>query len=352
VRPNNAAFNCPTMVRTLASILALLAVCTVVAVAAENPATEAVRRLARGINLGNALEAPAEGAWGVTLRSEYFDIIKDAGFTSVRIPVRWSAHAQAEAPYAIAPEFFARVDFVVRGALSRGLNVVIDDHHYAELFQNPQRELPRLIALWDQIASHYRDYSQDVFFELLNEPQGEMTDDVWQEVMLKLLRTVRRTNHDRMVIVGPGHLNGLDHLANLRLPDEDTRLIATFHYYRPMSFTHQMASWVKGSELWKGTVWAGTADQRQAVKSDFDEAAQWARANRRPLYVGEFGAYGAADIESRVRWTAAVVQEAERHGFGWAYWEFNAGFGAYDTEAQAWREDLLNALIARPPVKK
>jgi endoglucanase len=340
------------MIRTLTSILTLLVACTVVSLSAEAPATDALRRLGRGINLGNALESPAEGEWGVMLRSEYFDIVKDAGFTSVRIPVRWSAHAEAEPPYAITPDFFARVDRAVREALSRGLNVVIDDHHYAELYQNPQRELPRLIALWDQIASHYRDYSDDMFFELLNEPQGQLTDDLWQEVMLKLLKTVRRTNPDRIVIVGPGHLNGFDHLAGLHLPEEDRRLIVTFHYYRPMSFTLQMASWVKGSELWKGTNWAGTADQRQAVKADFDDAAAWAKANRRPLYLGEFGAYSAADMESRVRWTAAVVQEAEQHGFGWAYWEFNSDFGAYDPKARAWREDLLNALIPRPPFEK
>jgi endoglucanase len=342
-----------TMFRMLASTLALLAACTCVAVCAEDPAAEAVRRLGRGINLGNALEAPAEGEWGVTLRSEYFDIIKHAGFTSVRIPVRWSAHAPAEPPYAIAPEFFARVDWAVREALSRGLSVVIDDHHYAELFQDPQRELPRLIALWDQIAAHYRDYSDDVFFELLNEPQGELTDELWQQdVMLKLLETVRRTNPDRVMIVGPGHFNSFDHLANLRLPDEDRRLIVTFHYYRPMSFTHQTAYWVKGSDLWKGTTWAGTADQRQALRKDFDEAAEWATANRRVLYLGEFGAYSAADIESRVRWTAAVVQEAQQRGFSWAYWEFNSDFGAYDPKAHAWREDLLNALIPRTDINK
>jgi endoglucanase len=62
-------------------------------------------RLGRGINLGNALEAPHEGDWGVTLKADYFSKIKAAGFQNVRIPVRWSAHAAREAPFTIEPKF-------------------------------------------------------------------------------------------------------------------------------------------------------------------------------------------------------------------------------------------------------
>ena len=43
--------------------------------------------IGRGVNLGNALEAPEEGKWGVRLKEQYFDLIAGAGFTSVRIPV-------------------------------------------------------------------------------------------------------------------------------------------------------------------------------------------------------------------------------------------------------------------------
>ena len=60
----------------------------------------------RGVNLANALEAPREGDWGVVLKEEYFDRIASAGFDSVRLPVRWSAHAEASPPYRIDPKFF------------------------------------------------------------------------------------------------------------------------------------------------------------------------------------------------------------------------------------------------------
>ena len=71
------------------------------------------KALGRGINLGNALEAPKEGEWGVKLKAEYFTAIKKAGFATVRLPVRWSAHAGKEAPYTIDPKFAERVDWAL-----------------------------------------------------------------------------------------------------------------------------------------------------------------------------------------------------------------------------------------------
>jgi endoglucanase len=53
---------------------------------ASRDAFAANKLLGRGVNLGNALDAPEEGAWGFTLKEEYFQAIKDAGFNSVRIP--------------------------------------------------------------------------------------------------------------------------------------------------------------------------------------------------------------------------------------------------------------------------
>ena len=44
-------------------------------------------KLARSVNLGNALEAPNEGDWGVVLEAKYFTLIKEAGFTAEQIGV-------------------------------------------------------------------------------------------------------------------------------------------------------------------------------------------------------------------------------------------------------------------------
>src|SRR5579884_1193481 len=103
------------------------------------------RRLGRGINLGNALEAPKEGEWGVTLKPEYFRIIKEAGFDTVRLPVRWSGHAAAKAPYTIDPDFAARVDWAIEQALQNRLNIIVNVHHYEGADVDPDQHIPRLV---------------------------------------------------------------------------------------------------------------------------------------------------------------------------------------------------------------
>ena len=101
---------------------------------------------------------------------------------------------------------------------------------------------------------------------------------------------------------------------------------------------------------WKGKTWTDKPEEHAALTRDFEKAAKWAKDHDRPLYLGEFGAYPAADMESRARWTAAIAREAERLGMSWAYWEFAAGFGAYDKDAGAWRGPIKNALV--PPASK
>jgi len=114
-------------------------------------------RIGRAVNLGNALEAPNEGEWGVTLRAEYFSLIKNAGFTAVRIPVRFSNHAAVEPPYTIDSTFLARVDWAVNNALDQGLVAIVDMHHYVEIFEKPYEHKERFLAIWKQLAEHYQD---------------------------------------------------------------------------------------------------------------------------------------------------------------------------------------------------
>lgn len=305
-------------------------------------------RIGRAVNLGNALEAPNEGEWGVILKAEYFSLIKNAGFTAVRIPIYFSGHAAVDAPYTIDPTFLTRVDWVVNQALTQGLVAIIDMHNYPEIFEKPYDNEARFMGLWEQIADHYKDYSPDVYFELLNEPNGQLTTDIWSKFIAEALAIIRKTNPTRPVIVGPGEWYSTAQLPFLTLP-EDTNIIVSIHYYLPFHFTHQGAEWVDGSTAWLGTTWDGSSTQRLILRQDLLTAVDWGKRNNRPIFLGEFGAYSKADMASRALWTEAVARSAEEMGIPWAYWEFCSGFGVYDPVANKWNEALLNALMPKKP---
>lgn len=295
--------------------------------------------------MGNMLEAPNEGEWGLFVKEEYFDLIKQAGFDFVRLPVQWNSHADGNAPYTIDPAFFARIDEVLGWALKRNLTIVLDFHYYDELMSNPWGNEERYLAIWKQIAEHYRDYPSTVLFELLNEPYDQLNAALWNEYLSAGLKTVRESNPVRDVVIGPVNWNAYDWISTLDVPD-DEHLIVTFHYYLPFEFTHQGAEWIGDeSNAWIGTTWEATDEQKAEITNNFDSVAEWASRNHVRILMGEFGAYSKAPQDSRVRWTEFTAREAERHGFAWAYWEFGSGFGVYDPDAKVWREDLLKALI-------
>ncbi len=302
--------------------------------------------LGRGVNLGNALEAPQEGEWGMKVKPAYLALIAEAGFDSIRLPVRWSAHADEDSPYTISPAFFQRVDEAIQQAFEHELTVVLDLHHYDGLMEDPAPHRERFLALWAQVAEHYRASPPSLLFELLNEPNKNLDAETWNDLLMAAIRQIRVTNPERTLVVGPANWNAIKGLDSLTLPEDDRRIIVTFHYYLPFKFTHQGAGWVgPHTKEWVGTQWNGTADERLAIEADFDRAASWARKHRRPLYLGEFGVYEPADMDSRARWTEFVRRAAEERGMAWAYWEFGAGFGIYDRNGESWRTPLLRALL-------
>ena len=301
-------------------------------------------RVGHGFNFGDALEAPHEGDWGVTLKESYFAAIHDAGFKSVRIPIAWAVHVGPGPGYVIDPAFVARVDWAVQQAEAQHLTAILDYHNDDALMKNPDANADRFVAIWKQVAEHYFSAPNSILFELLNEPNGNMDAPHWNALLQRTLQVIRVSNPQRIVVVGPVQWNGINALSSLQLPADDLRLAVTIHYYDPMTFTHQGAEWVQGSNAWLGNKWEGTEADKKAVTDSFARATDWGRANRRPIFLGEFGSYHNGDMASRVRWTGFVVRTAEENHFPWTYWEFCAGFGAYDPQAQQWRVPLLGAL--------
>lgn len=274
-------------------------------------------RLGKCVNLSNMLEAPREGDWGRAFADADIANIKAKGFTAIRLPVRFSAHALAASPYTIDPAFMARVRHVVDLAVAADLSIIIDMHHYEELFTDPSGHAARFAEMWRQIGAAFKDYPSIVYFELINEPHDKFDASNLLAIQAPALAAVRATNPTRLVVIdGPGWAN-LDVMLTTTFP-ADPNVVPTFHYYDPQNFGFDVAPWMTPS-----------------VRNDFGTAQDIADLNRvvgklrgfiastgRVPFAGEYGAYEGRPDAARATYygmVSAAFASAGVQSCAWGY---------------------------------
>ena len=175
-------------------------------------ATEAVKNMGIGWNLGNTLEAnnqtvtsditrddywgqqglESENCWGQpSAKPELFRMMKDAGFGAIRVPVTWYNHMDKDGNVDAA--WMARVHEVVDYVINQGLYCIINVHHDTGADSgdkqgnvthshwihasetNYDNNKARFEFLWKQIAEEFKDYDEKLLFESYN----EMLDTVY-----------------------------------------------------------------------------------------------------------------------------------------------------------------------------
>lgn len=297
----------------------------------------------RGVNLGNALEAPSEGDWGYSIREPHLDVIKDAGFDGVRIPVRWDQHMDSTGR--VSDAHMARVAEVVGWALERDLRVQLDVHHFATLIEQPNQEMPRFLALWRQIAERFEHAPPSLMFEPLNEPNGGRWNGArLTELQARTLAVIRESNPTRLIVLGPGNWQNIDALRDWR-PPEGENVAVSVHYYEPHAFTHQGAEWLGPDAPEFGREW-GTGDDRRTVLQHIEAAARWGRERGYAMQLGEFGVNRHVNPAQRASWTRAVREACEAESMAWCAWDFAGAFPVYDSWQGQFLPLMRDALFA------
>lgn len=300
--------------------------------------------ISKTMNIGNALEAGKGEVWDVSMSVEYIDKIKEAGFTSIRMPVRFSDYAKDNEDYILDEDFMEKVDYYIDYALSSELNVILDMHNFYEIMDNPLENKELFLKLWSQIAERYKDYPENLVYELLNEPQKNLELDIWNNLLSEGVSAIRKHDKKKFIVIGGCKYNSYEELLKIDVPKDDN-LILTFHYYEPNEFTFQGAEYHEGFEHLHDIEWKGTESEVQRIEDAFHKVKEFADKKNLNVFVGEFGANKKAPHDSRVLWTKTVREIAEEHNFSWGYWEMASSFGIYDKDAHIYDDDMLESLL-------
>ena len=273
-------------------------------------------KMTRGINMGRSLELDNNGTTD-RIQEYFFDDFKAAGFTFIRIPVKWEFHTQTTAPYTVDAAWLNRVEQVIDWGLQRGFIIIINSHHDKWFYENygVGNNNARFDAIWTQVANRFKDKSENLLFEIINEPKG-LTKANSDALNTRILSIIRVKNPTRIVVYSGNDYTGKFAMMTAAIPN-DKYVMATFHDYSPWDFS------LNGTGTW------GTIEQQEYIKSLFKEVGDWSKINKIPVLLGEFGSVSQAPQESRAKLYKAFVEEARKNNIAFSVWQDFGNFGVY-----------------------
>ncbi|MCZ8522325.1 MULTISPECIES: cellulase family glycosylhydrolase [Paenibacillus] len=288
------------------------------------PPLQLVKNMAPGWNLGNTLDAiPTEGSWNNAPVTEAdLDMVRSAGFNSIRIPVTWTDHMGAGPDYTIDAAWMARVEQVVDWSLARGFYVMLNVHHdswqWAYNMPGNTAEMEKFKKVWSQIAARFKDKNEKLVFEIINEPK--QTSAQMNTINTQTLPVIRSSggNNDKRLVVLSGEGNNIEKtLSGLVLPS-DSRVAVDVHYY-PYQFT---------TNSWNMPVW-NMPENKAATESQFQQLHDKYVAAGVPVILGEYAMMSEIVYGPEARFYMDHTNKtALKNGIVTMFWDdgYNAGF--------------------------
>ena len=323
----------------------------------DNEAMSFLKKMGVGWNLGNTFDAvkdqwtankdemTLETYWQKDKTTEpLFDLIKNAGISTVRMPVSWHDHLDSDGT--ISERWLSRVQEVVDWAMSKDLYVVLDSHHdvipgvYYPSTEYYDASAAFIRGIWSQLADRFKDYDEHLIFEPINEPRQTNTDHEWNfdkrnqdcleaadcinrlnQLFVDTVRMSGGYNETRyLMIPGYAHAPGpvLDDSFILPEDDADNRLIVTVHTYTPYDFAQNTRSSNRDFDVHNMGV---TQQIAQTMASLYKKYI----VNGIPVVVGEYGALNKnGNTQARVNYTAYATVAAAARNIPIVWWDNNS----------------------------
>ena len=310
----------------------------------------------KGINLTNWFQTNGAGQIHFTKYTKSdFEDIKSLGVDVIRLPINLHSMVTNNIDYSLDPLFLFFLDQVIDWAEELELHLILDNHTFDPSASTSSSIKEILIPVWKNMALHYKDRSNLIYFEVLNEPHG-ISDALWNSIQGEVIDAIREIDTIHTIIVGPSGFNSFHNLKNMPTYSDDN-LIYTFHFYDPFIFTHQGASWTDPSMSSLANVpfpynqnempsipteligtWINSSLNNYQNEGTIgkviellDIAVEFQTERGVPLFCGEFGVLmNNADNTDRILWYTIVRNYLELQGISWTIWDYHGSFGIYE----------------------
>ena len=339
---------------------------------------EAIANMGVGWNLGNTLESIWTGdtdgrdwrrwetGWGQSVTTQsLMNMMKNAGFGAIRVPVSWGVHMDADGK--VYEEWMNRVNDVVDYVLNAGMYCIINIHHdtgadeeLAWLVASPEgysRERQKYENLWKQIALRFRDYGPRLLFESYNEMLDESRSwcfasyalgydanaavgayqaiNDYAQSFVDVVRATGGNNAVRNLVVNTyGACNGAgdwnphlqDPLKNMKMPVDKVKDHILF----------QVHSYPKIDDL---------AAMEREVTQMLDALETYLVSQGGPVIVGEWGTFSEnPTLENYCHYAKWFAGECKRRGIGTFHW-MNLSDGMYRSIPCFSSPELAEAIV-------
>ena len=294
-----------------------------------------------------------------------FACLKDMGIEVIRLVCSFDLYTDEPLGYGkIYDEVLEKLDQVCDWAEKYQIYLIIDNHNNHIYNQERNRSnlkmlRPQLEAVWTQIAPRYKNRSEYIIYEIMNEPPSKDAGK-WYKLQEEMINLIRQYDKTHSIVVTCSPWSHLEDLVKMK-PHKDENLIYTFHNPGPEVFNLQGASWADPaitdlsglpfpydkSRLPKlegrtKNSWVQDYIQNQyrtegtvkAVTQKFDSVGKWAAKNNVRVFCGELPSTIYINLEDRVNWIRTAVDACKKNNIAYCSWGIGEDQGFLKTDKE------------------
>ena len=206
----------------------------------------------KGVSFGNNVWTTAPIMYDTDHSEIDYQRVRQMGMNTVRFYLNYQYFESDTAPYQYLQSGWDWLDKNIRWAKAHNIFLILNMHVPQGGFQSQgngdalwlnTENQNRLTALWQAIATRYKEENQIIGYGLLNEPVPTQSIEQWRALAQSLINTIRINDKNHIIFVERALYIKGNYIedANYNFPDvKDSNLVYEFHNYQPFTYTHQL----------------------------------------------------------------------------------------------------------------